>query len=151
MKTEKDAKIIHIYNPKIQTRKFVKFPDTKDSFIKESKNMTKELECNNFVQSMSFYKLDHVSNKLIEKGHWSDGINMVSFNTTDGKISSVSVCASPNGFPTNNVKQISVDNFIDLYTHLTAHHIKKNPTMETEYKEIFTNMISYLNKNKFVE
>lgn len=113
--------------------------------------MTNNIEYNDFIQAMGSYNLDSISNKLIEKGHWSDGVSLIAFNTTDGKISSVSVCASTNGLPQNDVKQISVDEFIDIYTHLTAHYIKQNPASEKEYEEIFTNMISYLNQNKFVE
>lgn len=113
--------------------------------------MTNESEYNNFVQAIGSYELNSLSNKLIENGRWSDGISLIAFNTTDGKISSVSVCASTNGLPQNDVKQISVDEFIDIYTNLTAHYIKQNPASEKEYEEIFTKMIAYLNQNKFVK
>jgi len=148
MKTEKIeiAKIYKLNSPhKVASSRInnIKLPE--DKFIKKERNMDNE----RFIKNISNCDFDSITKKLTQKGRWSDGINMIAYNKVNGKISSVSVAAPEFGTLAKEADIIAVEDFVDLFTHVTANKIRNNPEKETFYKNCFVNILEDINRNKY--
>ena len=139
----KIIKFVPTYNNQGSAKKKYSTETINHSFVRKP-----NMKNNDAVQLLLNKNLKELSTGLISEEYWTDSLSFVGFNTSGDKISSVSVGQNEIGNLEGNVKIISIDDFIDVYTHITANQIQNNPEYEKEYKKYFVNLMTYISQNR---
>ncbi|MCR5265069.1 MAG: hypothetical protein K6E29_00570 [Cyanobacteria bacterium RUI128] len=138
------GKIINMYNPQKQGKVKPNFTIPDDEFVKgNSMNNEQELQKEKIVKLLDRVNYKNITDDLVEDDYWTNSVNFVGFNKKDGKIDSISI-----GYDQDKVNIYTVDEFIDLFTNVTADHIEKKPEEEAEYKQLFVNLMTHISKNR---
>ncbi|GEM_PF-4365085 len=147
----KTAKIINMYNPKDFKNYMprIKYEVPKDNFVR-SKFMdeSKILKQNKMIDILSRHDYNNVSDSLIKENYWSDSANFVAFNKENKKINSASLGLFNSKNDNSDITILKVDDFIKLYTKVTANQMDLHPDKQIAYRNKFKDLLTYIAKNR---
>ena len=116
------------------------FQSADDEFVKIEKSKDVLENVNGLLSRVNFIKL---VNNLLNVQYWTDGMNYVGF-PNDKVINKVGVGLFDKKKADVIKHVISVDDFSDIMTDVTAVNIVKKPEQEFEFKKLYLALLDYL-------
>ena len=96
---------------------------------------------------------EFVSDMMGESAFWTDGANFAGFQKLikDDSICDVSMGLLNLNTAEVDVKEISLEEFKEIYSAITAKHIIDHPENEELYKNLYIKLLKYIDKHRSKE
>lgn len=138
------AKIINMYSPQQKDKVKPDFTMPDDEFVKgDSMDNEQDIQKEKIVKLLDKVNYKNITDDLVDDEYWTNSVNFVGFNKKDGKIDSVSI-----GYDQDKVNIYTIDEFIELFTNVTANNIEREPENEANYKKDFVRLMTHISKNR---